>query len=524
MLVAIAAGVALLLAVVLIARGCGSDEKAPATAAARLVPADALVYVHVSTDRSRDGVNRAVDLARRFPSVPALLNGLIQRFAAGSGQGFSFDRDVKPWLGSEVALALLNTSGDTAGSLIVVDVRDRTKAERFLRRAGSAQSTGSYRGTKIERFHATVTAFVGRFLVIGQEDGVHQAIDDAAGRGPSLQRANAFVRAEKGLPAGRFGDVYASREGVRRLLAPQSGALGAAGVLLDQPALAGSALGLSATGKGLRVKVHSVLDEQLAKRQKQAPQFEPELVGSVPKGAMAYLAVTHLDRSAARLLAAGAAGTSVGQRLTALLGRARSDLAKRAGVNLDQDVLPLFQGETALWLAPAVPAPTLTLISRTRDENGTRLAFSKLQTPLAKLFAPSASGPGQAPTFEQQDVSGTPAFRLRLAPGVELDYAVFDGKLVISTSLSGIAAVKRAKGSIADAGAFKATLGDRPKKVSSLVFLDFSQLLKLGEQTGLTDSQSYLAIREDLSHIKALGAATTSRKTESTAELSVQIP
>ena len=62
-----------------------------------------------------------------------------------------------------------------------------------------------------------------------------------------------------------------------------------------------------------------------------------------------------------------------------------------------------------------------------------------------------------------------------------------------------------------------------PSKVTSLVFLDFSQLLRLGERTGLTDSQSYLAIREDLSHIKALGAATSGGGNESTTELLLQI-
>jgi hypothetical protein len=189
-----------------------------------------------------------------------------------------------------------------------------------------------------------------------------------------------------------------------------------------------------------------------------------------------------------------------------------------------RDVLPLFRGETALWLSQAVPAPVLTLIARTKDESATRVAFAKLQVPLARLFAPPSSGGGQAPTFSTRDLGGNDeAYSLNLAPGVELDYAIFGGKLVLSTSLEGIKAVKSAKGSIADAGSFKATLGDRPGKLSSLVFLDFSQLLRLGEQTGLTESRAYLAVREDLSHIKAIGAAASRQGKASTVELQVQI-
>ena len=122
---------------------------------------------------------------------------------------------------------------------------------------------------------------------------------------------------------------------------------------------------------------------------------------------MAYLALTGLDRAAGRLLSAGLAGGPRRASGSARCSRAhRRDLAKRAGVNLDRDVLPLFRGEVALWLAPAVPAPMLTLIARTRDENGTRLAFSKLQTPLAKLFGPGRSpAPARRP-FEERDIGG----------------------------------------------------------------------------------------------------------------------
>jgi hypothetical protein len=128
------------------------------------------------------------------------------------------------------------------------------------------------------------------------------------------------------------------------------------------------------------------------------------------------------------------------------------------------------------------------------------------------------------PTFKEVDVDGAQAFQLRLGPAIELDYAVFDAKLVLSTSLDGVRAVKRHDGSLADNRSFQTTLGDRPRSVTSLVFLDFRQLLRLGERTGLNDSRSYVAIKPDLEKIAAVGAAATGGETESTTELLIQIP
>jgi hypothetical protein len=523
----IAAGITALIAIALLVgfvKACGGGNTAPASGAARLVPADALVYVHVSTDENRNAVKQAFKLLDRFPSLPPLRDELFQRLAGQSAQGISYTRDVKPWLGREAALALLNTNGQTAGSLIIAGVSDRSKAEAFLRRVSGPSSTGAYHGVSIERFGPISTAFIGRYLAIGQEQTVRGAIDRDQGRAPSLERAPAYAATNPKLPSNRFADAFVSSEGVRRLLAPQGGVLGAAGVLLDQPALMGTSIALSADGANARVTVRSELDPAVVKRQGRTPLFSPELTADVPKGAMAYLGVSRLDRSAKRLLAAGAAGATAGQRLTQLLGRAQTDLSKRTGVNIQRDVLPLFKGETALWLSQAVPAPVLTLIARTKDEAATRLAFSKLQVPLAKLFTPPSTAAGLAPTFSEKDIGGgDSAFSLKLGPGVELDYAIFGGKLVISTSLDGITAVKNAKGSVASAPSYQAVLGSRPKRVSSLVFLDFSQLLRLGEQTGLTDSQAYLAVREDLSHIKAIGSAASSQGNESTVELLFQI-
>ena len=67
-------------------------------------------------------------------------------------------------------------------------------------------------------------------------------------------------------------------------------------------------------------------------------------------------------------------------------------------------------------------------------------------------------------------------------------------------------------------------LGGRPEKVGTLGFLDFSQLLELGEQTGLNDSRAYLAARDDLQKIRAAGVHSSGSEEETTAEILLSIP
>jgi len=182
----------------------------------------------------------------------------------------------------------------------------------------------------------------------------------------------------------------------------------------------------------------------------------------------------------------------------------------------------VFRGEVALWLKAATPAPALTLIARTRDERATREALARLQRPLITALIPPG-GRGQAPVFEQRTIAGAQAVRLRLGPGVELDYAVFDGKVVISTALEAIGDVRRSSHPLADTGPFQATLESHPHRVTSLVFLDFARLLGLVERSTLATTPAYQAIRGDLHKLRAIGAASSGGRGDSTTDISISL-
>ena len=227
-----AAAIALVVVLGLLLGGSGGQP--PATGAAGMVPADALAYVNVSLDRGRPAFKQAVALAHRFPDFPLAYAAVQTRLGAilSGGRGVDFSSQIEPWLGDEAALALLNTTTATAGSLLVLDVSDRARALAFIRSEG-ATAHGSYRGTALLSYSTgSELALVSHFLVLGQDASVRAAIDVAAGAAPSLQSSSVYQRASAGEPANRVLDAYASLAGVRRVLAPQGGVVGAIGDLL----------------------------------------------------------------------------------------------------------------------------------------------------------------------------------------------------------------------------------------------------------------------------------------------------
>jgi hypothetical protein len=94
----------------------------------------------------------------------------------------------------------------------------------------------------------------------------------------------------------------------------------------------------------------------------------------------------------------------------------------------------------------------------------------------------------------------------------------------MATSPDGVRRLRDPDGAISDAEGFDGGPRRPPDRVGSLGFLDFSQLLELGEQTGLNDSRAYLAARDDLQKIRAVGVNSSGSEEETTAEILLSIP
>lgn len=497
----------------------GGDAEPPVADAAKVAPESTLVLFDISTDGGRDVVKQAGDILNRFENYAPQRDKLLARLS-GAPEDLQVDRDVKPWLGDEAAIALTDTGTATAGSLIMIRVTDEAKAQAFMRRNPKRTAEGTYHGDRYEEYGRLTVAIKDRWLLIGQSGTVRNGLDAINGRGGrTLADTDLYKRAVDGMPDGRVATLYASAGGLRRVLEPMSGLIGGAAVLFDQPSLQSIALSLEPEDRGARIVAHSSLDPK--QRGKVTEAFGPTLAGDVPPDALGYVAVDGISGALGRILQAAAGGANAGG-IGPILSQLQKQLAKETDGGLQRNLLDLFDGEAAVVVARANPAPILSLMTKTDDEEATAKTLRDLEAPVAKLLTPKGE---QAPTWKTTDLSdGVTAHTLRLPTGAGVSYAVFDGRLVISTSTDGIRKIKDTGDGIDSSDRFKDVLGDRPDKVRSLGFLDFSQLLELGEQTGLNDSRAYLAARDDLQKIKAVGVTTTGDEDETTSEIRLSIP
>jgi hypothetical protein len=460
---AVAAAALLALAALVVVLLRGGEDAPPAGRAAELMPASAYVFAQLSTDGDRDATARAAQLAGRFPGWPALRDEVVRRLSVG---GRASADELEGWLGDEAAFGLIDLGLPQAGSLVLVAVTDEQAAGEFVARGARQEQRGEYRGVAVRRFGELFTATSGGFLAIGQLRTVQAAIDLGQGRGRSLASSPTYREAMQGAPADRVADGYVSPAGVRRLLLPAGGTLALAGGLLDEPGLRGAGLSLTAGDDRAALRVRT-----LRARRAPGPAFTPALPADVPRGAFAYLGSRGLSEIAGRFLAT--AGTT-GRDLRRQLERARP-------------LLEQLRGEVAVAFTPAAPAPLVSIITRVQDEAEARRALRSLG---------------------DRGLRG----------------AVFDGKLVLSTTDAGLRAARDPQGGIVGAEGWSAVQEDRPAQVSSLVFIAFDQLLRLAEQTGLNDSSTYVRVRGDLEKVRAAGASTTTEETASTAEITLSIP
>lgn len=468
LLLAGVAGILVGVVAALLLLGGGDDGSPPATDTAELVPASALVYVHLSTDAERDATAQALALAQRFPGWAGLRDAAVRQLVAAGREGANAG-EIRPFLGDEAALALTDRGMDVAGSLVMLEVTDARAANRYLEQGQGTVRESEARGITTRTFGTLVTAIIDDILVIGQLASVREAIELSTGRGDALADDPAYRRAMQGMPEDRAADAFVTADGLRRLLAPQGGALGIAGILLDAPGLQATALAATPGDDGVRLRVRRLIDPDA--QGKVADGFDPSLAEVMPAGVFAFADLRDLSGVAQRFLSLAAQNTEA---------RTLLEAAQKGGA------LRYLRGEVGVGLSPGTGTSVLTLVARTDDEAGAKKALGALKAPLVG--------------------------------------DVVDGRVIVSTSRAGLEAARDPDPPLADSEIFRKAVGDSGNDVSSLLFLDFTQLLRLGEQTGLRDNRDYLAVAPDLEKIRAVGVSSTAEEGASTSEIHLLIP
>jgi hypothetical protein len=311
---------ALLLAV---AAGCGSARQAGNAASA--VPADVAAYVSMDTSFQGSQWRAVRDLLGKFPDGEGALDDLLDEAAeeAGLAEGDGL-RDA---LGPEVAVAVLGVParGEEAPVVLLTQPDDEDAFADLLAGAKAA--------------HAEVNGW----QVVAEDEATLERYRDSLD-GPSLEGSAAFQEAMDDLDPEALVHAYVNGKSVLQALVSQPGL--PAGAL---PLPAGGGLGsigatLAAEGDGLRVEGRLVPGEG-SDAAVAAEPYEAELPDRVPGGVLAYVSFHDLGSS---LGAAAGAGQGL--------------------LPLDLGIAELFAGESALYVRPGKPQPSVTLVTEVDDE------------------------------------------------------------------------------------------------------------------------------------------------------------
>jgi len=430
--------------------GCGGSSGAGSGSAtigagASVAPADAVAFVAVDTDVSSSQWQAVNNLLQKFPSHDALMTKLEQSFTQKTT--LSWADDVKPALGPELDLVVLPAAANGKPELVgLVQPGDSGKLDALLQKLGASHGK------------TFVTAQVGGWTAVA---GSQAALDAVSGATAHLSDSNTYQDATAKLSGDALASVYANGTEAHQLL-------GSLGKSLPTPTASAQLQWVSAdvvaTSGGVKI------DGFVRTQGGSAPTtpYASALVSKIPSGA---LLVADFDAAAAKARATGPLSTLAGS-----LG-----------------------GETAFYVSPGEPIPSITLVTHPADPTAAADA-------LDKAFAGLGSGTssGSSPLGGLGAILGS----------LHLYHAIDGGTLIASTSQQAIADFQGGGQKLADDGSFKdaTSAASMPAETDGFVYVDLAKSLPLVEGlAGLMGAKLPAGIQDDLAPLHSVVAyATTS--------------
>ena len=426
---------ALLLMVAPLVAGCGAATDSGPEGAA-VAPASAYVFVSVNTDFGSSQWKAAGDLVDKFPDGHKAVDFLVKEL---SSNGVDFSKDVKPALGPETDVVGLTLSGQNQGSFVgLTKPDDPAKLKALLSKSDQKVVTREIEGwTSFADNEAALDLF--------EKERSSGTLDGNADFQDSMSQVD-----ENGLVR-----VYVNTTMLQKELQNQPQLFPGTFPGGTVPSFAVSATPESG---GLRIKGAEKLTSDQAGSV--PDQFTADFPGQVPAGALVYLDFNDLG-SALKAFRDAAAQANPN------FDRDLAQIESQIGISLDDDVLPLFGGETALYVRQGFLIPEVTLVTHVEDEQKAMATIDKLVGALHQ-YIPTA------PAAQSTEIDGVKAKEVPISPPFSLFYAAFDGKLVLTSAREGIAALRSHDDRLSDDADFKKALDDAgvPDETSGFGYLN----------------------------------------------------
>jgi hypothetical protein len=385
------------LALALVA-GCGGDERATGSAA-NVAPASAAAFVALDTDLAGDQWQAVDRLLRRFPATRGGVPDLLSKL---EGDGLDFERDVRPALGPEVDVVVI----DARTAVLLTQPADAAKFRALVER------------------HDGVAREIDGWWVAAESEAALDRFEEGRADG-SLADEDAYADPVGELPEQALATAWADPQ--RLMAAAQQGRgrdeAAAIGDCLRGGESTATAFALVAEDGGVRVR-------GVARAAGEAPEgVAGTLADELPGGELAYLGLYGLGERLREVLRCAADRDEEVARQIAMVEFA-------LGLSLEEDVLPILARETAVVVYPGPPTGAhVVLAAELADEAAARRTLARV-VDRASAFLD---------TIEVRDVlvgsrpNRLSARRVRIEGEGELFYAIYDGKLVVSPTAHGVA-------------------------------------------------------------------------------------
>lgn len=491
-------------------------------AGANAIPADALMVVALSSDETQWRRLRQFGTETTQAQFDRLLVQWRDRLLAD--QNLSFTRDIQPWVGPEITLAVLpDTTSPTdlppslpapelalsSNVVVVVPIADANRAQTDLSdRLGQADQVedATYRGVTLQQLEGTT------------ETSLYAAVlsDETAVLSPQLPLLKRAIDAYRG------GESLVDRPGVGKAFEQLTETRPLARFYVDVPALAET--------------VAAAADPPIAPSRLRAFQAPRGLVGAVAvknrgvalqgvswlePGAQTFATGNQADQMPQRLPTGALLAVSggdfqqfwedfqAGEQFSALLPFQADEMAlglqAATGLSLEENLLPWMAGEFAVGMltppsnsgeTPPLPNPALVLMVKASDREAATAAFEQLDTVMANRYRFAV---------DTVDLDGVPVTRwtapfdsLVMAHGwLESDIAFF----TVGEGIADLVAPSPAR-SLAENNLFQATTGDAPRPNNGHFFVNLEALSEAENnlllpplpQAGLLGSEAIEAI------------------------------
>lgn len=410
---------------------------AVADRAARAAPADTAIYLNAYLQPSAGQQMNLFALVGRLKGFgdPATLESKIDEVAGRLlGQaGIDYAADVRPWLGAQIAIAAApGDAGSPPSELLLVAVKDSAAAQTSVPRLFAPMKIAfkheTFRGHALMTSEATSYALLDDLLVVASTpERLRASIEADANVAPSLADSPSFIAAMREVASDHLASVY--------LDLPR-----AAGLSEDRRlgGFGSAALALTAKADGVHLDGAATFAADAASDEARAAfslgAHPTALAGWMPRTTSGEAVLFGAAQSFEDLEASLGDNSAFAPAVDAL-NQLRGIAALGLGINVNRDLLPLFDGEASVALRSlGGDGFHGQILLRPSDAAAAKAALDRMRSGLADR--------GSRVTARQ--VAGTSVTSVAVPQIGTVAYALLDGVIVMGLDAADVAAALEA--------------------------------------------------------------------------------